>query len=800
MDSPAQRRLLEQAPRTLVLFCAVTAVTAITSQVLHPTATLLTSSLGGPVPTASLVGRGVGRVLMFAAAAVVLSWRARVLGPESRVWRYFAAAAWVATAAAAGAGVLDLLSLCGSSGAAGGGGLLLGLGVLGACPLLYQGLVRWNRRGTLMSEPGDWLNGVGAVFTLTAIGNLLLPALSSPIAQWPLWQEQLWLLRTSAEIVLLGSTGTVLHLGGLVRDARAWALLLSFGLVVVIDLAAVHDVAAAAGNGRFSEVGWTLAIAVLAVAAVVRTDPPSSRPATTTAPTTGAFVVLLASIAVLAAAGLTSGGFPDHGVHAAAVAGALGAVSVAVRGVQLVRLLADLVTSRHEALTDDLTGLANRRALDRALASALSDPPSDDVAPEGPVTLMLIDLDGFKDVNDRFGHAVGDELLRRAGALFETLSPPQSVCARLGGDEFAIVLSDTSTQTSSEVAQALFTSLAEASAEPVLIESRRLVVRASVGVATAAPGDAPEQLLRHADAAMYRAKSAGGARLCVHDEAAALADEQRAQLVEELKVLLHSPDAADDLEAGRVVVHYQPQLSAAGHVAGTEALVRWDNPRLGLLTPDRFLDLVEEHALMPDLTAQVVWLAVHQAKRWQHDGHDLRMSVNLSASCLSHPRLLVMVDDVLAETGLDPANLVVEVTETSLMADPQESIARLRDLAARGVDISIDDYGSGYSSLAYLHDLPATELKLDRSLTEQVTTNPRTADIVAGTVALAHRLGLRVIAEGVEDTATLAQLHALGCDETQGYLHARPMSADACHAWLRTAGTTRPVELAADAR
>lgn len=796
MDSPVQHRLLEQAPRTLVLFCAVTAVTAIASQVLHPTSTLLTSSLGGPVPTASLVGRGVGRVLMFAAAAVVLSWRARVVGAESPVWRWFAAAAWVATAAAAGAGVLDLLSLRGSSGAAGGGGLLLGLGVLGACPLLYQGLVRWNRRGTLMSEPGDWLNGIGAVFTLTAIGNLLLPALSSPIAQWPLWQEQLWLLRTSAEIVLLGSTATVLHLGGLVRDARAWALLLSFGLVVVIDLAAVHDAAAAAGNGRFSEVGWTLAIAVLAVAAVVRTVPPLSRPATTTAPTTGAFVVLLASIAVLAAAGLTSGGLPDHVVHGAAVAGALGAVSVAVRGMQLVRLLADLVTSRHEALTDDLTGLANRRAVDRALQSALSA----DVTTEGPVTLMLIDLDGFKDVNDRFGHAVGDELLRRAGALFQTVSPPQSVCARLGGDEFAIVLSGTRTQSSSEVAQDLFTTLAEASADPVIGEGRRLVVRASVGVATAAPGDAPEQLLRHADAAMYRAKNAGGARLCVHDEAAALADEERAQLVEELKVLLHSPDAADDLEAGRVVVHYQPQLDAAGHVAGTEALVRWDNPRLGLLTPDRFLDLVEDHALMPDLTAQVVSQAVHQAKRWHHDGHDLRMSVNLSASCLSHPRLLLLVDDVLAETGLDPSNLVVEVTETSLMADPQESIARLHDLAARRVDISIDDYGSGYSSLAYLHDLPATELKLDRSLTEQVTTNPRTADIVAGTVALAHRLGLRVIAEGVEDTATLAQLHALGCDETQGYLHARPMSADACHAWLMTAGTTRPVELATDAR
>nr|WP_246315366.1 bifunctional diguanylate cyclase/phosphodiesterase [Kineococcus aurantiacus] len=454
---------------------------------------------------------------------------------------------------------------------------------------------------------------------------------------------------------------------------------------------------------------------------------------------------------------------------------------------QLVRLLADLVASRHEALTDDLTGLANRRALDRALSDALSDHSSAD----RPVTLMLIDLDGFKEVNDRFGHAVGDELLRRAGALLERTSPPGAVCARLGGDEFAIVVPATPTQTSHQAARELFTTLAEATSAPVIVEGRRLLARASVGIATTTTGDTPEQLLRHADAAMYRAKTAGGAGLAAHDAAAARADEQRGQLVEELKVLLHSPDAADDLDAGRVVVHYQPQLDADGQVAGVEALVRWDNPRLGLLTPDRFLDLVEDYALMPGLTTEVMWQAAEQAVRWTQQGHRLRMSVNLSASCLDHPGLLLLVDEVLTRTGLTPTDLVLEVTETSLMANPQASIARLHDLAARGVDISIDDYGSGYSSLAYLHDLPATELKLDRSLTAQVTTNPRTADIVAGTVALAHRLGLRVIAEGVEDVTMLTTLHALGCDETQGYLHARPMTADDCRAWLDATGPAR---------
>jgi EAL domain-containing protein (putative c-di-GMP-specific phosphodiesterase class I) len=264
---------------------------------------------------------------------------------------------------------------------------------------------------------------------------------------------------------------------------------------------------------------------------------------------------------------------------------------------------------------------------------------------------------------------------------------------------------------------------------------------------------------------------------------------ERGRLVEELKVLLDSPDAGDDLDGGELVVHYQPQLDTAGGVVGAEALVRWRNPRLGVLGPDRFLDLVEEYGLMPTMTSQVLWQAARQAVRWHERGHLLRMSVNLSAACLTHSDLAVSIDGVLRASGLDASYLVLEVTETSVMADPHESIARLHDLAGRGIDISIDDYGSGYSSLAYLHDLPASELKLDRSLTVQVTTNPRTAEIVAGTVALAHRLGLRVIAEGVEDTSMLETLHALGCDETQGYLHARPLPVDAFDEWLTSTGT-----------
>ena len=244
----------------------------------------------------------------------------------------------------------------------------------------------------------------------------------------------------------------------------------------------------------------------------------------------------------------------------------------------------------------------------------------------------------------------------------------------------------------------------------------------------------------------------------------------------------------------------QPQLSRDGHVVGAEALVRWDHPRLGVLAPDAFLHHVEDHGLMHALTSEVVQQAVHQAASWswaqhatdpgarQGPGHDggrgLRISVDLSATSLTHPDLLTAVDRVLVSSGLAPSAWVLEITETCIMAEPEESITRLRELAGRGIGISIDDYGSGYSSLAYLNDLPASELKLERSSTQHVSTNPRTANTVAGTVSLAHGLGLRVIAEGVEDATMLEVLHALGCDETQGFFHARPMDADAFGAWL----------------
>jgi EAL domain-containing protein (putative c-di-GMP-specific phosphodiesterase class I) len=294
--------------------------------------------------------------------------------------------------------------------------------------------------------------------------------------------------------------------------------------------------------------------------------------------------------------------------------------------------------------------------------------------------------------------------------------------------------------------------------------------------------DPGEDLMRRADVAMYLAKRAGGG-VSVYDRAVDAASQEQARRLRELQHVL-SADASPE-ERRQLVVHYQPQTDIrTGEVLGAEALVRWNHPRLGLLGPSEFLDLVEDHNLMIELTGLVLRDATAHRRRWRDNGHPLRISVNLSPSCLSSPALLPLVDDVLATADVMPADLTLEITETSLMDDEARAMATANELAGRGVTVSLDDYGTGFSSLAHLNDLPARELKLDRSFTARLVTDRRTAAIVAGVVELAHRLGLRVVAEGVEDHAELDALRELDCDEVQGFLCGVPMPVAEFDRWL----------------
>ncbi|MGQ7296208.1 putative bifunctional diguanylate cyclase/phosphodiesterase [Quadrisphaera sp. KR29] len=421
---------------------------------------------------------------------------------------------------------------------------------------------------------------------------------------------------------------------------------------------------------------------------------------------------------------------------------------------------------------DPLTSLADRcrllAELEGALGSAAAAAEDDDDEGGSLVALLLVDLDGFKEVNGRYGHEAGDVVLRRTAELARASAPDSAVLARLGGDEFAVLLTGDEAARARLVGDRLVAAVAPL--HPV-----------SVGLAWADAWEAPGQaqlepapeLLRRAEVAMYSAKAAGGG-LALFDPGHDLAVRERALLADELREALSESGEPDRSPSAQLVVHYQQQVSAAtGRIAGLEALVRWRHPRHGLVGPEVFLAIAEEQGLVSRLTEHVLRTALLDAREWHAAGQPLRIAVNVSPTCLTDATFVPLVDAALSESGVPAELLVVEVTETVLMSEPQQALATARRLRALGAQLSIDDYGTGFSSLSYLADLPATELKLDRSFTARVLTDAGTAAIVASTVDLAHRLGLRLVVEGVEDEETLAAVVAAGCDDTQGFWHGR---------------------------
>ncbi|MCZ2857164.1 putative bifunctional diguanylate cyclase/phosphodiesterase [Blastococcus sp. VKM Ac-2987] len=424
---------------------------------------------------------------------------------------------------------------------------------------------------------------------------------------------------------------------------------------------------------------------------------------------------------------------------------------------------------REQARTDELTGLPNRRALLERGRAALA-PGSDH-----PVALLLLDLDGFKEVNDSLGHAAGDDLLRMVGPRLWPELGPGELLARLGGDEFAVLLPGAGL----DDAVARAGRLRARVLEPFVVDGVRLHVGVSVGIATGpVPAATVTELLRCADAAMYSAKNAReGVRSYVPDPGSGSGD--RLRTMEDLRTAL---------DHGQLVVHLQPQVSlGSGEVVGVEALVRWEHPVRGLLSPAVVLPAAEQAGLMRPLTDAVLGLALGAATRWWPE-RAVPVSVNLSAAGVTDPDLPATVSALLHAHGLPAAALTLELVEDTLMADPDRGRTVLGELRRLGVRTSIDDYGTGYSSLAYLRHLPADELKLDRSLTADVGRDHRATAIVRHTVALAHDLGLTLVAEGVEDDETRAVLASLGCDVAQGWAVAPPMPVEDLLTWLATAG------------
>jgi diguanylate cyclase len=418
-----------------------------------------------------------------------------------------------------------------------------------------------------------------------------------------------------------------------------------------------------------------------------------------------------------------------------------------------------LAETRRQALTDDLTGLPNRRALGRQIAAEL--------ATGRPTALLLIDLDGFKELNDTLGHQVGDLLLEQLSARLAA-SAESDFFARLGGDEFALVLSGCA-----DVACATRAAerMRESLEEPFVLDDIPMQIDASVGLALFPEHAATDvELLKHADIAMYQAK---------RDRSGISAyREERDEHSRDRLVLLGELRAG--IPRGELAVHYQPQVDiATGELSGLEALVRWEHPVHGRLMPPAFLPAVEQTSLMRPFTERVIADALAQAAAWADGPLDVPIAVNVAAANLVDADFPATVERLLRTAGIAPDRLCVEVTENAVMTDTERTVtvlARLRDL---GVRVSIDDFGTGHSSLARLKQLPVDELKIDKDFVFHMDTDDRDAAIVEAAVTLARRLDLAVVAEGVERAEQLHELRALGCERAQGNLFSSPLTEPA---------------------
>ncbi|WP_249382026.1 bifunctional diguanylate cyclase/phosphodiesterase [Actinotalea sp. K2] len=420
------------------------------------------------------------------------------------------------------------------------------------------------------------------------------------------------------------------------------------------------------------------------------------------------------------------------------------------------------VRHAHQASHDPLTGLGNRDRLSRGLDSLHAVAQRTHAGGPG---LVLIDLDHFKDINDTLGHPVGDLLLQQVAERLSTALDDEDLVHRLGGDEFAVIVDGDLVETQL-VAHALLASL-EA---PMRIGELELLVRASAGVACAPHhGADTETLMKNADIALYQAKLERD-RISTYSALFDVNTVERLQLLADLRAAL---------DTGQLGVAFQPQVDlATRQTVGVEALIRWEHPTRGPVAPDDFIPLAENSGLIAELTAYVLDTALRALAGWREEGHDLRMAVNLSARHLSDLALPRQVHDALTRHHIPPGALVLEVTETGILADPARVDVVIAALRRLGVAIAVDDYGTGHASLSYLKRLEVDELKVDRSFVSDMGRDHHDFIIVRSTIALARDLGLRVIAEGIEDEGTALTLRGLGCGVGQGYHLGRPTTPE----------------------
>ena len=417
---------------------------------------------------------------------------------------------------------------------------------------------------------------------------------------------------------------------------------------------------------------------------------------------------------------------------------------------------------------DSLTGLPTRVFFEEQLAGAATKAD----ATSTRLALLFIDLDGFKPVNDTYGHAVGDRVLEQVGARLKATSRGRDVVARVGGDEFLLLLCNvTSQQAVAQVAARLIASLSQ----PYSVEGREVAISASVGIAGYPDGCSHPKLIPRADAAMYASKRSGGSTHTFYSPAMDADAEAQFELLRDLRKAV----AGNEFE-----LHYQPKIDAqSGKVTAVEALLRWRHPDRGVILPNAFIPIAERFGLIVQLGNWVIEEACRQSRQWREKGLRMRVAINLSAHQMRQDDIVERITGALHAHRIHPSLLTLEITETAAMEDTRTTQSTFRRLGELGTHMSIDDFGTGHSSLSYLRKLPAEELKIDRSFVMDLEHSADARAVVDAVVRLAHALGLKVVAEGVENQRQQKILVELGCDELQGFLFAKPMSARALLLW-----------------
>ncbi|MDH4062292.1 MAG: bifunctional diguanylate cyclase/phosphodiesterase, partial [Aquincola sp.] len=557
---------------------------------------------------------------------------------------------------------------------------------------------------------------------------------------------------------------------GATRDAFARPALAGSALTLVASLVALTVLNALPGQGLALGVGGPLLLA-LPLAAALRAlhYPPRNSAQAWRLQMPAALVAAAAVVSVTYRVPTTEFSLDPALIPTVALA-ALSVVMVLLLRQTRRQRQSAVRTGDHAALVDPLTSLPNRSGLEAQLAR-LTDPRA---AKSRTFTLMLVNLDGFKPVNATYGHQVGDQLLKQASQRMRRQLRPRDFLARLAADEFAIVSmhGDAAAVASTEqTAEQLIQSLAP----PYKLGSREISLTGSIGVVRFPEDGEPDKLLARCDAALRFAKRAGGGRASV------FRPEMEINLAEDLDLLR---DFRRALERDEFELFFQPKIDAAsGQITAAEALLRWRHPQRGEISPAIFVALAERFGLVMRLGDWVIENACRQARLWADRGLGMRVAINLSAQHMRQPDLAARIASTLARYQIEPTRLTCEITESLAMENTQATQTTFAQLGEAGVHISIDDFGTGYSSLAYLRRLPASEIKIDRSFVQDLERSADARAIVDAVVKLAHALGKRVVAEGVETIRQRRILTELGCNELQGYLFAKPMSAQDLLAW-----------------